>query len=186
MIALPRVTQILEAAGLGADYSAVPPAVLELARVRGTAVHEAIEARHLKYEYGLMPKAAPYLSAYLDFERESGFKPECVEFRIESATWRYCGHPDVVGWLLGKRVLLDYKCMDTVARRPAMRQIAGYRIAWNEQHPTERLDLCAVLQLKSDGTYRLHEHDDRGRTAADVEPVFLAALTLWWERQEIP
>lgn len=175
----PSVTRILAAAGLGPDYAMVPPAVLEAARARGSAVHEAIEALHLGYEYDLLPEGAPYLAAYRRFAQESGFTPERVEFRVESTTWRYCGHPDVVGWLLGKRTMLDYKGMDTVHLRSAARQLAGYRLAWNEQHPTETLDLCAVLQLKPDGSYRLHEVD-----AAAKESVFLAAVVVWWESYE--
>lgn len=179
---LPRVTAILQAAGLGPSYSMVPPAVLGRAQARGTAVHAAIEAIHYGFldEADVPDEVGPYLAAYRRFEKESGHTPVLSEFRVESARWRFCGHPDRVGFLLAKRALLDFKCIDSLDVRPAIYQLAGYGIAWREQHPAEPLDITAVLQLKSDGSYRLHDVD-----AAAVEHVFLAAVTIWWARKDM-
>ena len=41
---VPSVTEIREAAGLGADYSMVDPELLAAAADRGTAVHELVAA----------------------------------------------------------------------------------------------------------------------------------------------
>jgi hypothetical protein len=40
---VPSVTQVLQATGLGADYSIVPPEVLERKRIIGQFVHEATQ-----------------------------------------------------------------------------------------------------------------------------------------------
>lgn len=182
--ALPRVHEILEAVGLGPDYSEVSPTVLALARDRGAAVHEAIEAEILGYPYSLLVAYEPYLEAYHAFVKDSGWKadPEQTERRVVSARWRYCGHPDAVGFLQGVRTMPDFKCqdsMDAAKLRAAARQLAGYRIAWHEQHAREPLQATVVLQLRGDGTYRLHEVD-----AAAKESVFLAAVTIYHERRE--
>lgn len=179
--ALPSVTRILEAAGLGPDFSRVPADVLEAARARGTLVHRLIEAHHYGYldQAEITPQAAPYMSAYLTFVAESGHEPIASEFRVEHAAWRYCGHPDRVGWLCGARVIADWKCTDTLALPPVARQLAGYQLAYNAQHPTEPVSTTVAVQLRSDGTYRLHELD-----ASAAEPVFLAAVTVWWARAE--
>jgi hypothetical protein len=181
----PSVTTILAAVGLGPDYSAVPPAILEVARLRGQAVHEAIEAAHLGYEINdpLPGDWRPYLEASRAFARESGAQAERLEFRVAHPQWRYVGHPDWTGYILGKRALIDWKCMD--ALRPgdllaATYQLAGYLLALEAERPTERIEVAAVVQLRSDGTYRLREVDARS-----AGHVFLAAVTVYAAREEL-
>jgi hypothetical protein len=175
---LPRVTAILSAVGLGPDFRAVPQPVLEAARARGIIVHAAIEADHYQYPVELPAVAAPYLDAYRKFVAESGHEPICSEFEIVHPTWLYCGHPDRIGWLLGRRTLLDWKCTESPDLPAAGRQLSGYRLAWNAQHPTEPIDSTAVVQLKGDGSYRLHE-----LAAVDHEQTFLAAVVVYQARQ---
>ena len=176
--AFPRVTAILDAVGLGPDFSLVSPAVLEAARARGTLVHAAIEADHYRFVVDLPAPFAPYLDAYRKFVAESGHEPVRSEFEVTHPQWRYRGHPDRIGWLLGKRVILDWKCTEQPDLPAAGRQLAAYRLAWNVEHPTEPVESTAVLQLKSDGTYRLHELDPQ-----ESEPTFLAAVLVYQARQ---
>jgi len=179
LVRLPRVTEILTATGLAPDFGMVPADVLEAARARGAAVHAAAEGDHYGYAVELAPDAAPYLDAYRKFVAESGHEPLVSEFEVVHAGWGYCGHPDRLGWLVGKRCLLDYKCTESPDLAYAGRQLALYRIAWNAQHPTEPVESIAVLQLKSDGTYRLHEI-----APADHEQVALAAVVVYHARQQ--
>jgi hypothetical protein len=178
---LPRVTHILDACGLGPDFSRIPAAVLEAARARGSAVHAAIEAHAYGYEQEPLPSdAAIRFDAYLKFLAESGHEAICSEREVIHPTWRYVGHLDRVGWLIGKRCILDWKNTDSVDVRAAALQLAGYRMAWNAAHPTEPVDLTGVVQFRSDGTYRFHDINAR-----EAEPVFLAAVTVYHARQEI-
>lgn len=179
---LPRVTEILEAVGLGPDFSSVPPEILEAARVRGTAVHAAIEAVVYNFldESALAADVLPRLDAYRRFVKESGYETTHTEIEVINAAWGYRGHPDSIGWLLSKRTMLDWKNMDALELAPAGYQLAGYRAAWNAQHPTEPVAALAVVQLKSDGTYRFHEV-----SAAEAEPVFLAAVMVYHARKEL-
>lgn len=176
---LPRVTEILQAAGLAPDYSQVPPIVLEAARARGTAVHALIEASHYEYldEAAITAEQAPYFSAYLKFVAESGHEPLISEFEVVHPSWGYCGHPDRIGWLCGKRVLLDWKCTESPDLPYAGRQTTLYRLAWNAAHPIEPVAAQTVLQLKGDATYRLHEI-----APADHEQVALAAVVVYQAR----
>lgn len=173
----PRVTQILEAVGLGPDFSRVPAPILEAARARGKDVHAAIEDHHYGLEPTLDDGSRPYFDAYLRFLADTGHEPIISEFEIEHPTWRYCGHPDRVGWLVRQRALHDWKCTDALDLKAVGYQLAGYRMAWNEVHPTEPIILCVAVQFKRDGTYRVHEID-----AAAKEHVFLAAVTVYHER----
>jgi hypothetical protein len=73
----PSVTQILQASGL-IDFSKIPGPILLAARDRGTAVHQALH----HYNEGdldpdfqeLYPDYWPYVSAWIDFRRVSGFE----------------------------------------------------------------------------------------------------------------
>jgi len=74
---LPSVTQILQRAGL-IDFSSVPGAILQAAKDRGSAVHQAL---HYYNEGDLdaafttdFPQYAGYLSAWVRFLDESGFE----------------------------------------------------------------------------------------------------------------
>lgn len=179
----PRVTEILAAVGLGPDYTAVPPDVLAAAAARGRAVHEAIEAQVYGYldEAALADDVATRLAAYRRFVKESRYETTHTEIEVVHAAWRYRGHPDTIGWLLGKRVLLDFKAIDTmdrVAMRAVGLQLAGYRAAWNAEHATEPVDALAVVQLKGDTTYRLTE-----MSAAEHEPLWFACVTVFHARQ---
>lgn len=153
---LPRVTAILEAVGLGPDFSAVPPAILEAARARGAAVHALAEA--LGYGYlddgDIRPELAPYVDALRKFYAESGAQHIASEFEVRSPSWRYVGHPDLLVWLNGVRVLIDIKTGDATG---AEYQVAAYVQAHNEEHPTTRVTAAAVLHLRDDRTYRLAE-----------------------------
>lgn len=167
---LPRVTDILRAVGL----SLPPPGSasdLERARRRGATVHAAIEGIVYGFDGPMTPEAAPYIDAYRKFVAESGFKAERAEFEVMHVAWGYQGHPDLLGWLLTKRIIIDAKTGDEAG---VAYQLAGYRAAWNEQHPTEAVEAIASLKLNDNGTYRFHEHD-----LAEAERVWFAALTVY-------
>lgn len=170
---LPRVTDILADCGLGPDLSRVPAAVLEAARQRGTLVHQAIEGDHYGYDVEITPEAAPFLDSYRKFVAESGHEPIASELRVVHPSWGYQGHVDRVGFLLGRRVLLDWKTGDTVDLEAAGRQLAGYRLAWGAMHPEAPVQSVAVVQFRADGSYRFCEEivNDPGH-----EQVFLAAV----------
>jgi hypothetical protein len=178
---LPRVTEILEAVGLSPDFTGIPAAVLDASRLRGSLAHEAIQAAVYGYldESALAEDVVPRLEAYTKFVKESGYQTLHTEIEVVNAAWRYRGHPDTVGWLLKCRTLLDWKNTDSVQIAPASRQLCGYRAAWNAQHPKEPVEALAVVQLKSDGTYRFHEV-----SAAEWEPKWYAAVTVYYDKLE--
>lgn len=172
----PRVTTIIEQLGLGPDFSMVPAAVMEQARIRGTLVHKAIEAiTYNYYDADEYTEVAPYLDAYQRFLRESKFEPRYAEIEVVHDVWKYQGHPDSVG-LLGKiRLLIDYKTGESDG---VEYQLAAYVEAWNHQHPQEPVGAAACVELRRDGTYRFNEIE-----IAPAWPVFQAAVTVWHARQ---
>lgn len=174
---LPRVTTILNDVGLGPDLSKIPPALLEAGRARGSAVHAAREALVYGYENEelLNPVVAPYLDAYKKFVAESGYVTIRAEFEVVSRRWRYRGHPDDLGWLQSKRMIVDIK---TGTDEGVAYQLVAYRVAWNEEHPDEPVEALAAVQLRADGTYRFNEV-----SAVEAEPVWFAAVTVFYAKR---
>ena len=118
---------------------------------------------------------APGFSAYLKFLAESGHEPLHSEIELVHPILHFVGHPDRIGWLNTQRVVIDFKYMDSVKLAPATYQLIAYKLAWEAMEPTQPLAGGYVLQLKKDGTYRLHQ------VALDrkAEQTFYAALTVF-------
>jgi hypothetical protein len=167
----PGVTQVLRAVNLGPDLSMISPGILEAARRRGAAVHAAAEGIAYGYETEVPDEAAPYVSALLKFITDSRFEPIAAEVTVEHGTWRYRGHPDLIGWLNAHRVLVDLKTGESTG---AAYQVAAYVDAWNAQHPGEAVTSGAVLHLREDGTYRFEEIE-----LPAALPVWHAALIVY-------
>lgn len=178
---LPRVTAILNDLGLSPDFSGIPPAVLDAARDRGVALHQAVEAVVYGYldEGSLSPDVMTRLDAYRKFITESGYTTTHTEIRVEHPAWGYCGHPDSIGWLSGKRTLLDWKAIDSLDVAPASYQLAAYALAWDASHPKEPIAVAGVVQLKSDGRYSFHEID-----RAEAERIWLCAVAVYHAKRQ--
>jgi hypothetical protein len=97
------------------------------------------------------PDAAPYVSAFQKFVVDSGFQPIAAEILVIHPVWRFQGHPDVVGFLQGRRGVIDVKTGDSSG---AEYQVAAYVDAWTAQRPTEPATWGAILHLREDGTYQ--------------------------------
>ena len=173
---VPSVTQALNVLD---SYRGIPPAVLEKAAQRGTAVHKAVEL-HLQGdldEMSLDPEVADYFYAYWKFEREHRYQPEHSELRVFSNKFRYAGTLDLAGPDPSNK--RGYAIIDIKTSRELMPsvgpQLAAYEKAFRESidvSPRRKLKRYGLL-LKSDGTYELKPYDG----AADFS-VFLACLTV--------
>lgn len=161
MIALPRVSDILKATGLAQDFSGIPAADLEMARQRGIALHRLAEADHYAYldPADIQPEVAPYFHAYLKFVAEKKHVPIISEFEVISTRWGFCGHPDRLAWHGTRRVLCDWKTGDSLDLESVALQLCAYKLAFDEQHPTELIHETFAVQFRSDATYRLHPID---------------------------
>jgi len=174
---LPRVTDILQAVGLGPDLEAVPADVLLSARDRGTAVHQAIEA--MVYGYfdpsTFPPEYAGYLDGFRAFLKDSGYEAKYAEIEVRHEPWRYRGHPDNIGFMPAQRgpqrALIDFKSGGAAG---VDYQLAGYALAWNHEHLTEPIHTALAVSLRRNGTYRVREID-----LGEAGPIWLAAVTVY-------
>lgn len=173
------VTGVLKAAGL-IDFSHVPAAMLEAARQRGTTVHEAI-ALHNEGDLAVdhfvqtFPECAPYLRAWLHFRAARRFDPQFVEYRVASRQLDLGGTIDVLGFLDGLPVLLDYATGDPADVAKDL-QTAGYlRLAreWADEDPALAAFLTAHpairrygVELRRDESFALTPYTDPADTRA--------------------
>lgn len=161
-VEIPSVTTILNYVTAN-HYHSINPSVLEHARMKGSAVHEACELIDLDCEpEEIFHEAIPYVKAYLDFKRDYRPKWEGIEEIVEGNG--YCGTVDRYGFIGKKRVVVDIKttssptkmnyvslCCQTFAYAKA---IDPYYFEWKRYG----------LFLKSDGDYRLfdcNEYEDK-------------------------
>ena len=182
-----RVTEILDAAGLGFDPSGIDPDVLVAVRARGSAVHEAIAAAHYGYDVDLAPEHKPFMGAYGRFVDETKHEAIASEYEMIDTRWRVIGHLDRVGWVhvdgfTGHRTIFDFK---TGGAKGVEYQLAAYVALWNATRPGELVDRAAAVALRRDGTYRFLPVDLKGTMAHGFTPeqVWYAAVTLWYARQ---
>jgi hypothetical protein len=170
-IELPSVTTVLKETRL-IDYSMIPQDVLQNAARRGTAVHQALALldEEALDEETVDPEIRGYIEAYLRFKRESGFEPALIEYRSWSPVHRYAGTLDRTGTIGNDNVLLDFKTGMVMAGHRL--QLAAYQAFLPDPLRLRRI----ALQLKGDGTYRVHEFPDR-EYRRDLS-IFLGALAV--------
>jgi hypothetical protein len=106
------VTQILHRVGL-VNFDDVPPSILEAARARGTAVHQAI---HYFNEHDLdvldfaetFPAYAGYVQSWIRLMDSGRLRTVLCEHRVASLRPRYAGTLDWIGTLDGEAALIDF------------------------------------------------------------------------------
>lgn len=179
---VPNVTTVLSSV---VNYSAVPLAVLEKARLEGTAIHKMIEYyvnEDLDIEY-LPDWLRPRLAAFQKFMAETQFEASGTERRIYHPAHKYAGTLDLDGLLNNEIAIIDIK-RSLFAGAAIGLQLAAYMEAENVRRKQEKLPKAKkryALQLKANGDYRLEPYDDPNDFA-----VFLALLTVrrWKEKNE--
>lgn len=152
---VPSVTTILQPLSNRA-YSSVNPSVLEYARNRGAAVHEALEVYDLGGALEATPETAPYISAYLDFCEVYRPKWTEVEQIVYDEYFGFIGTLDRVGRLNGtERAIVDLKTSQPTkeALVSVCIQTTAYTIAYDFKNFDEIKRYG--LFLNKDGTYRV-------------------------------
>ncbi len=174
-VRVPSVTGILKASGL-IDFSKIPSAVLEAARLRGTLVHAAIHYYNDRDfdvdEFSRdWPTYAPYLQAWISFCEQRKFTPVLNEHRVASRRYQVAGTLDCLGILDGVAVLLDFatgrpedcsKDLQTSAYLAFAMEWVSDDQALAEfflEHPYVKRYAVA---LRKDATFRLEPYSDPG------------------------
>jgi hypothetical protein len=153
---LPSVSQI---PGVLGGYEGISPAVLQYAADRGTAVHLAAQLHDEGDldEATVDPLILPYLSAWILFRQDTGFKPTLREALVYHDALMFCGRFDMVGTFpSGDTALLDIKTQRIPTPDKWGMQLAAYaEAAKPDCAPKTR----AVVHLLPDGNYRYYKLD---------------------------
>jgi hypothetical protein len=146
---IPSVTQILKAAG---EIEVSPYAYTET----GTAVHGACESINKgDGEIDVIPQSAiPRLKAYIQFLKDTGFKPLHAEQRVYHPTLKYAGTYDVYGLFRGFEVLVDIKTGAAADWHKI--QLVAYRYALKDGYGITPKK-CFSLYLPLNGNYKFVE-----------------------------
>lgn len=153
----PSVTTILSYITAG-HYGSLNQAVLDRARMKGTAVHELCEM----YDYGCCPdevesEIAPYIIAYQTFLRD--YKPEWLG--IEKIGYccygdGFCGTIDRYGMIDDRLTIVDLKTNASPTKENYISvccQTAAYAMILGDKGTAKRYG----VYLKSNGDYRLFD-----------------------------
>lgn len=171
----PNVTRVIAPLE---SWAGVPSSVLEYASRRGTLVHLAtqlLDEDDLD-EDTLDPALRPYLDAYRRFLEDARPEWSGIEMRVHHSDFGYCGTLDRCGVLHGLKgapeSVVDIKAVAKVSPATGV-QTAAYDAALPQDRRRKKRHRYA-LQLKQDGTYRLHPFTER--TDFDV---FVSCLNLF-------
>jgi hypothetical protein len=171
---LPYITQILSLYGIMYVDPNIPAHVLEFARDRGSAVHLGIRfANEGRLDAtSVAPQIEPYLWAWEGFcaAHAGNFVPQVVEQPMFHPELGFAGTPDAIGLWHGVGAVVEVKTCATMPPGAAVQTAAQRLLANANGH---RVIHRLGVQLKPDGTFRLHEYRD----PLDAEE-FRAALLL--------
>jgi hypothetical protein len=144
----PRVTSIL---GPFADFSMVPPDVLQAACERGDTVHAACAAYALDLPYSVPEELAGYFKSFASWFDRYVVEVLAVEQEVVNRKWGYVGHVDLIARVSGFNkdtliAVIDHKTPIT-ANRSWKAQVAAYVEASRDYG----VEIGGDLQLRKDG-----------------------------------
>ena len=131
---------------------------LDRAAERGTAVHKATEILDKYGTVEISTDIEPYIKAYIMFRKEHDCKWELIEAARYDPDRRYAGTLDRLGTVDGELAIVDIKTTATIS--PAHKKI--YTAALNlyrRMFPERGIKNLLIVQLRKDGTYKLHRLD---------------------------
>lgn len=161
---LPSVTQIILFIS-NEFYGQIDPATLHKAADRGTRVHEAIELMDQGIWTPVEDDMAGYIQAYQRWKAD--FEPEIVatEWRGYHRSMFYAGTVDKIVRLPSEGkglIIVDLKTSSTYFPFLVDVQLAGYA-QMIESWPGMKIDSTWGLQLKADGSYKIHRTQELNR-----------------------
>ena len=88
------------------------------------------------------------VAAWLDWRSRERVEVEAVEKQMCNLSAGYAGTVDAVVTIRGKRWIIDYKA--SASARDEL-QLAAYKELWEHNHPRQKIDGVASLQITADG-----------------------------------
>ena len=134
-------------------YGEADPIALDRAAEKGTAVHDALQTLDEKGEVEVPSEYDGYIAAYLKFRAEHDVEWREIEWMVH--TDKYAGRIDRYGYVDGKPCIVDFKTTSRITKAHEVLYTAAQNLYQEAICFTKPVDMLYVLQLKSDGTYKL-------------------------------
>lgn len=128
---------------------------LDRAAKRGTAVHKATEVLDKYGKVEISEDIEPYIKAYVAFRHEHKCEWKYIERQSYEPQKRYAGTIDRLGALDGVCTLLDIKTTSSISKRHRTLYSVCLTL-YRRMFPDADVKQLVILQLKNDGTYRIH------------------------------
>lgn len=146
-------------------YGEAPKWMVENAARRGTRVHEITATLDADGTAECDEELLLYVDAYVRFLKDIKPSWTAIEKPYHNAEMGFAGTIDRAGVIDGKRVIVDIKVQEQIKKPLVQAQLNAYGILYGD------VDQLLCLQLKKDGTYKLHPvTEDPG--------IFLACYTI--------
>ncbi|MEG2274628.1 MAG: DUF2800 domain-containing protein [Clostridia bacterium] len=137
-------------------YGEVNQYALDNACDRGKVVHKACELIDKYGECEITDDIEQYVKAYMQFRKDYHIKEfVAIEKAVASQEMKYAGTIDRVMVVDGKLAIVDLKSSCVIQKVLAMIQLNGYKMLYEENNPTQKIEALYILHLVKDGTYKL-------------------------------
>lgn len=121
---VPSVSEIMKCATCLYYTDEIPPRVLELACMKGTAVHKAIEDYLLFEDYTIEDRYRPIMEQFLKWLDD--YKPEIIKVEYKMTNGEYAGTCDLICKIDNKIIGIDHKTSSQIHTKMIAIQEAGY------------------------------------------------------------
>lgn len=191
-IQIPGVTRILDTSGL-VNYRFVRPDILERKSRLGKEIHRVTAMFDLKIlDFDSVDaRVLPYLEAWMDFRRQTGFIPSRIEYRcIGEANGIQFGMTIDVSGFTGRR-----RNIDTIVEKKATVSIlphhdvqtAGYSLGLPKKGIQSALARFLsrrriIVKLEPTGKARIHECDKREDAETFLHALWLSAWKMRFQQ----
>lgn len=169
-VELPSVTHICRFLHYKAEYA--DKALRDIARLRGTAIHELTALMDYGEDILMEHELAPYVNGWSDFKRDYRAVPTHIEVSLHCPT--FAGTIDRICEINGKNIVVDIKTGSTVNKTALQAQLTGYALLCHSNGIV--VDGMAGVYLNRKGGYSVYH------ATQDTE-LFLALIKLH-EREE--
>ena len=137
-------------------YSDVRQDAMDNAASRGTRIHKAAEALDKFGSVEIEDELIGYLKAYIAFLKEHKPEWQKIEWAVSNGLL-YAGTLDRYGTMEDKHVIVDIKSTGRISQPHKVLYTAAQNLYRMAVQPDNPVDAIYILQLKSDGKYKLYQ-----------------------------
>ena len=121
---VPSVSEIMKCATCLYYTDEIPPRILELACIKGSAVHKAIEEYLLFDEYSIEERYQDYMNNFLKWLDD--YKPEIIKVEYKMTNGEFAGTCDLICKIDNKIIGIDHKTSSQIHTKMIAIQESGY------------------------------------------------------------